>query len=63
MAKGGIVEMTEQTNKVAGADYISLGNAAPECEAASTSDKDIKLSDLKGSWVVLYFYSKAFTSG
>ena len=55
--------MTEQTNKVAGADYISLGNAAPECEAASTSDKDIKLSDLKGSWVVLYFYSKAFTSG
>ena len=55
--------MTKQARDVAGADYLSLGNAAPECGSVSTSDKNIKLSDLKGSWVVLYFYPKAFTGG
>ena len=42
---------------------LNLGEAAPKCEAASTDGKEMKLSDLKGSWVVLYFYLKAFTGG
>lgn len=36
---------------------------APAFQAMATNDKTISLSDLKGSWVVLYFYPKAFTPG
>jgi len=40
-----------------------VGQVAPNLHAMSTSDKVITLSELKGSWVVLYFYPKAFTPG
>ena len=64
MGKGGTAEMPEQVNNLPSDDlYLELGDAAPACGAASTDGSDRKLSDLKGSWVVLYFYSKAFTSG
>jgi cytochrome oxidase Cu insertion factor (SCO1/SenC/PrrC family) len=64
MEKEGITEMSEQINQssnVAGELYV--GGAAPECSAPATDGRNIRLSDLKGSWVVLYFYPKAFTGG
>ena len=42
---------------------LQVGDPAPDISAPSTSGKDVKLSELKGSWVVLYFYPKAFTPG
>lgn len=42
---------------------LQVGDAAPEFKAMATNDKEINLSDLKGRWVVLYFYPKAFTPG
>jgi peroxiredoxin Q/BCP len=46
-----------------GAVSLQVGDPAPEFEAPATSGKTVKLSDFKGSWVVLYFYPKAFTPG
>jgi len=40
-----------------------LGTPAPDFEAQSTSGKAVELSDFKGSWVILYFFPKAFTPG
>jgi thioredoxin-dependent peroxiredoxin len=40
-----------------------IGIPAPDFESPSTNGKIIKLSDFKGSWVVLYFFPKAFTPG
>jgi peroxiredoxin Q/BCP len=42
---------------------VSLGQAVPDFEAASTGDKTIRLSELKGKNVVLYFYPKDSTPG
>lgn len=42
---------------------LQVGQTAPDFEALATNDKNIGLSDLKNSWVVLFFYPKAFTSG
>lgn len=42
---------------------LQVGDAAPDFDAPATNDKNIRLSGLKGSWVVLYFYPKAFTPG
>ena len=42
---------------------LQVGDLAPDISAPATSGKDVKFSDLKGSWVVLYFYPKAFTPG
>ena len=40
---------------------IRIGDPAPDFNLPSTHDKDIKLSDLKGNWVVLFFYPLDFT--
>ncbi|MBM3240536.1 peroxiredoxin [Candidatus Poribacteria bacterium] len=40
-----------------------VGDPAPDFEVPATNGKTVKLSDCKGSWVVLYFYPKAFTPG
>jgi len=40
-----------------------LNKVAPDFELPATSNKKIKLSDLKGKNVVLYFYPKDCTSG
>ena len=42
---------------------IDVGQPAPDIALPSTSGKTVKLSDFKGSWLVLYFYPKAFTPG
>ena len=42
---------------------LQVGDPVPDVSAPSTSGKDVKLTELKGSWVVLYFYPKAFTPG
>ena len=36
---------------------------APNFSGLSTGGKTITLEDFKGSWVILYFYPKAFTRG
>jgi peroxiredoxin Q/BCP len=40
-----------------------IGNKAPAISLPATGDKTIKLSDLKGKRVVLYFYPKDATPG
>ncbi|MEW6365413.1 MAG: peroxiredoxin [Acidobacteriota bacterium] len=42
---------------------LAVNDLAPDFNAPSTSGETIRLSGLKGSWVVLYFYPKAFTPG
>jgi len=62
--RGGTTEMAksiEPSSSIAG--VLQLGETAPDFEAPATNGKNIKLSSLRGSWVILYFYPKAFTSG
>ncbi len=42
---------------------LKVGDPAPDVAVQGTGGKEVKLSDFKGSWVVLYFYPKAFTPG
>jgi peroxiredoxin Q/BCP len=42
---------------------IAVGQAVPDIELPATGNKQIKLSDFRGKWVVLYFYPKASTPG
>jgi cytochrome oxidase Cu insertion factor (SCO1/SenC/PrrC family) len=56
-----MAESIEQSSSTAGA--LQLGETTPDFDVPATDGKNIKLSDLRGSWVVLYFYPKAFTSG
>lgn len=41
----------------------SVGDMAPDFTAPATNGKTISLKELRGKWVVLYFYPKAFTPG
>jgi peroxiredoxin Q/BCP len=42
---------------------VSIGAPVPDFEAPSTGEKTFKLSDYRGSYVVLYFYPKDNTPG
>ena len=42
---------------------IAIGKKVPEFKAAATGEQTVKLSDLKGNNVVLYFYPKDSTPG
>lgn len=42
---------------------VALGKAVPDFELPATSNQSIRLSDLKGKNIVLYFYPKDCTSG
>jgi peroxiredoxin Q/BCP len=42
---------------------IAVGEKAPEFAAQTTSGKRLRLADLRGKPVVLYFFPKAFTPG
>src|SRR5260370_37220342 len=41
----------------------SAGTLAPDFTLNSQDGKSLNLHDLRGKWVVLYFYPKDFTSG
>ena len=40
-----------------------VGRMAPQFTLKSQEESNVRLSDFKGKWVVLYFYPKDFTSG
>jgi peroxiredoxin Q/BCP len=42
---------------------IELGDKAPEFELSNQDGEVVKLSDLRGQTVVLFFYPKADTPG
>jgi len=42
---------------------ITVGKKAPELAIKDQDDKTVKLGDVKGRWVVLYFYPKDDTPG
>jgi len=42
---------------------VAIGETVPDIELPATGDKSLKLSDLRGQRVVLYFYPKASTPG
>ncbi|MCC6207041.1 MAG: peroxiredoxin [Gammaproteobacteria bacterium] len=42
---------------------VELNKAVPDFELPATGDKQIRLSDLKGKTVVIYFYPKDSTPG
>jgi thioredoxin-dependent peroxiredoxin len=41
----------------------AVGSPAPDFTLSSQDGQPVKLSGLRGQWVVLYFYPKDFTSG
>ena len=45
------------------AESISVGQLAPNFKLAGQQNKFLQLSDLRGQWVVLYFYPKDQTPG
>jgi peroxiredoxin len=46
-----------------GASMLKPGDVAPDFEAPTHEGKRVKLSDLRGKKVVLWFYPKADTPG
>ena len=42
---------------------IEIGKRAPAFTLPDQSDEKVRLSDLKGQWVVLYFYPRDDTPG
>jgi peroxiredoxin Q/BCP len=42
---------------------IKVGDKAPEFTLKDADKQEVSLSDMKGSWVVLYFYPKDATPG
>ena len=41
----------------------TVGQPAPAFQAPATDGTTVRSADLRGKWVVLYFYPKAFTPG
>jgi peroxiredoxin Q/BCP len=42
---------------------IAIGDPAPDFTLLDEQEREVRLSDLRGSWVVLWWYPKASTSG
>jgi peroxiredoxin Q/BCP len=42
---------------------LKVGDHAPDFAAKTTTGADLTLGELRGRWVVLYFFPKAFTAG
>jgi thioredoxin-dependent peroxiredoxin len=51
------------TSSREGENMIEVGRKAPDFCLAADDDKAVCLGDLKGKWVVVYFYPKDNTSG
>jgi len=45
------------------AQNVAVGDLAPDFQLQNEDGKTIQLSELKGSWVVLYFYPRDLTPG
>jgi thioredoxin-dependent peroxiredoxin len=51
-------------NRVSAVNELpAVGAAAPGFNLTTNEGKQVSLTDLKGKWVVLYFYPKDFTQG
>jgi thioredoxin-dependent peroxiredoxin len=46
-----------------GGNPPAIGSSAPDFTLSAQDGQPVKLSTLRGQWVVLYFYPKDFTSG
>ena len=42
---------------------LKLGDPAPNFSARTTRGDTVSLAGMRGRWVVLYFFPKAFTAG
>ena len=42
---------------------LEIGEKAPEFSLKDSEGRDVRLSDFKGKWIVLYFYPRDNTSG
>ena len=42
---------------------VEVGQPAPDCELPDQNGEPVRLSDLRGQRVVVYFYPKADTQG
>lgn len=42
---------------------IEIGKPAPDFSLKNQADQDVRLSDLEGQWIVLYFYPRDNTPG
>ena len=40
-----------------------VGEPAPALDARATNGEDVSLAALRGRWVVVYFFPRAFTAG
>jgi len=52
-----------QTTPAAPATELKVGDPAPDFTLPATDGKTYSLKDLKGRWVVLAWFPKAFTAG
>jgi thioredoxin-dependent peroxiredoxin len=56
-------ECTHSAEGINVADEIQVGKPAPDFTLTAGNGKTVKLSELRGKRVVLYFYPKSFTPG
>ena len=42
---------------------LKVGDEAPNFTARTTAGTQLRLRELRGRWVVLYFFPRAFTAG
>jgi thioredoxin-dependent peroxiredoxin len=58
-----VVLLFTAVTRIALAGVPEAGKPAPEFALKNQDGIEVKLSDFRGKWVVLYFYPKDFTSG
>ena len=63
MKKLALVALVLLAVSAVAAEFPPVGAAAPDFSLKSDQGKDTSLKDLRGKWVVLYFYPKDFTGG